>query len=203
MTKTSPVIWFSQAFSPVYQKQSVQRKQSCLFIHFSSSSKPNDALTIQSYIYVLKYNFSSTSKMPIPFLAVQGSRCWLAALSRSLCLNKLSSERGGLHNKNINGNIQPLLASEKDEELQCLLVLPPITVVASFKCMDNNYYISRAYNKKNNRKGTNADKWIKIICRNEGQFNPSELQSLQAINPFPKASEQSLLTSSTTKHLVD
>lgn len=148
MTKTSPVIWFSQAFSPVYQKQSVQRKQSCLFIHFSSSSKPNDALTIQSYIYVLKYNFSSTSKMPIPFLAVQGSRCWLAALSRSLCLNKLSSESGGLHNKNINGNIQPLLASEKDEELQCLLVLPPITVVASFKCMDNNYYISRAYKKK-------------------------------------------------------
>lgn len=97
--------------------------------------------------------------------------------------------------------MQPLLASEKNEELQCLLVLPPITVTASLRCLDNNSYIPGAY--KKNRKGTNADKWIKIICRNEGKCNSEGLKSLQAINPFPKASKQSLLTSSTTKHLVD
>lgn len=88
--------------------------------------------------------------------------------------------------------------SEKDEKLQCLLLLPQITVVASFRCTGNKSNFYEVYQKQKNR-----PKQFKICCRSKGQINPSELQSLQATKPFLKGSKQSFLTSSTTKHLVD
>lgn len=82
----------------------------------------------------------------------------------------------------------------------CLLLLPQITVIASFRCTGNKSNFYEIYQKK---KKTGQSRQFKICCRIKGQINPPELQSLQATKPFLKGSKESFLTSSTTKHLVD